>query len=116
MSLLQKSTARSLGISRQHAYISVNKLALSTVYMSTLTASRKRESLDPALHTDKYLVGTPHPVSNLRPIKYPVPENESQEDRAFRERCERVDAFNQNFWVNNNAMFNKAKANYEEKS
>ncbi|KAG0237691.1 hypothetical protein BGX31_003520 [Mortierella sp. GBA43] len=46
---------------------------------------------------------------------YPIPENESEEDRRFRERRERVDAFNQNFWVNNNAMFIKAKGEYEEK-
>ncbi|KAI1311027.1 hypothetical protein EDD11_003569 [Mortierella claussenii] len=67
------------------------------------------------LNMDKFLAGNPHPVSNLRPVRYPIPANESQEDRTFRERCERVDAFNQNFWVNNNSMFNKAKAEYEDK-
>ncbi|KAF9365186.1 hypothetical protein BGX34_010990 [Mortierella sp. NVP85] len=79
------------------------------------TSSRKRESLDPRLNRDKFLVGNPHPVSNLRPIIYPIPKNESEEDRHFRERRERVDAFNQHFWVNNNAMFIKAKEEYEEK-
>ncbi|KAF9936088.1 hypothetical protein BGZ65_002756, partial [Modicella reniformis] len=89
--------------------------ATSTTATSTTTLSRKRESLDPALNREKLLVGNPHPVSNLRPIKYPTLENESNEDRLFRERRERVDTFNQNFWVNNNAMFNKAKEEYEEK-
>ncbi|KAF9334993.1 hypothetical protein BGZ91_010653 [Linnemannia elongata] len=79
------------------------------------SSTKKRESLDPAQNRDKFLVGNPHPVSNLRPVLYPIPANESKEDRLFRERCERVDAFNQNFWVNNNAMFNKAKAEFEEK-
>ncbi|KAF9585691.1 hypothetical protein BGW38_001208 [Lunasporangiospora selenospora] len=77
--------------------------------------TRKRENLNPALNTDKFLVGTPHAVSNLRPVKYPIPVNESLEDKLFRERCERVDAFNQNFWASNNALFNKAKADYEQK-
>ena len=80
------------------------------------TKRRERESLDPAQNTDKFLVGNPHPVSNLRPVRYPVPSSESAEDRALREQRERVDAFNQNFWVNNNNMFNKAKAEYEDKS
>ncbi|KAF9205257.1 hypothetical protein BGZ49_004273 [Haplosporangium sp. Z 27] len=82
---------------------------------SPLLPPKKRESLDPVLNTEKFLVGNPHPVSNLRPVKYPIPENESTEDREFRERRERVDAFNQNFWVSNNNLFNKAKAEYEEK-
>lgn len=48
-------------------------------------------------------------------MRYPVPSDESAEDRALREQRERVDAFNQNFWVSNNNMFNKAKAEYEDK-
>lgn len=118
----KRTAALSLGVCKR--YTSTAAAATSTSSSSntavhsdaTTSSSRKRESLDPGLNRDKFLVGNPHPVSNLRPVKYPIPENESEEDRHFRERRERVDAFNQHFWVNNNAMFIKAKAEYEDKS
>ncbi|KAF9954334.1 hypothetical protein BGZ72_004680 [Mortierella alpina] len=108
-----------MGVCRRHASsasrASAAAAATSTADAASSPSLKKRENLDPALNTDKFLVGNPHPVSNLRPVKYPVPAHESPEDRIFRERRERVDAFNQNFWVNNNNMFNKAKAEYEDK-
>ncbi|KAF9152154.1 hypothetical protein BG015_005707 [Linnemannia schmuckeri] len=119
-SLRTKSTTTAIRICSRHASSST-KAAAAAAAPSKATASsepswtKKRESLDPAQNRDKFLVGNPHPVSNLRPVLYPIPANESKEDRLFRERRERVDAFNQNFWVNNNAMFNKAKAEFEEK-
>ncbi|KAF9288663.1 hypothetical protein BGZ68_010786 [Mortierella alpina] len=118
MSSIKKTTLLAMGVCRRHAS-SASKASTAAASASTDStsgsSSKKRESLDPALNTDKFLVGNPHPVSNLRPVKYPVPAHESTEDRIFRERRERVDAFNQNFWVNNNNMFNKAKAEYEDK-
>ncbi|KAF9426182.1 hypothetical protein BGZ94_006850 [Podila epigama] len=87
----------------------------SSTSSTATTASKKRESLDPSQNTDKFLVGNPHPISNLRPVKYPIPKNESAQDRALREQRESVDAYNQNFWVTNNNMFIKAKAEYEAK-
>jgi hypothetical protein len=113
-----KTTATAIRICRRHVSSSTKSAAASKATTSTESPSttKKRENLDPAQNRDKFLVGNPHPVSNLRPVLYPIPANESKEDRLFRENRERVDAFNQNFWVNNNAMFNKAKAEYEEKS
>ncbi|KAF9971450.1 Apoptogenic protein 1, mitochondrial, partial [Actinomortierella ambigua] len=77
------------------------------------SSSRADKFLDPLTNRDKFLVGTAHPISNLRPVLYPIPANESDVDRQLRERRERVDAFNQDFWARNNAMFNQAKADYE---
>ncbi|KAG0324227.1 hypothetical protein BGZ99_002059 [Dissophora globulifera] len=127
MSLLKRTAALSLSVSRRYAS-TVTKSATATSSTTASTAAgddapgtssaelpRKRESLDPAKNRDKFLTGNPHPISNLRPVLYPIPPNESPEDREFRERRERVDAFNQDFWVSNNNMFNKAKADYEEK-
>ncbi|KAG0293010.1 hypothetical protein BGZ96_003413 [Linnemannia gamsii] len=116
-SLRTKTTTTAISICRRHASSSTKAAVASKVTAPTESPSttKKRENLDPAQNRDKFLVGNPHPVSNLRPVLYPIPANEFKEDRLFRERRERVDAFNQNFWVNNNAMFNKAKAEYEEK-
>ncbi|KAF9999178.1 hypothetical protein BGZ80_004421 [Entomortierella chlamydospora] len=133
MSLLRRATTFSFGVYKRHISSTTLKYTAATTEnvvnsaaktatepelessSSPSAASKRRENLDPALNREKFLVGNPHPVSNLRPVKYPVPENESPEDRAFRERRERVDAFNQNFWVANNNLFNKAKAEYEAK-
>ncbi|KAF9391609.1 hypothetical protein CPB97_006113 [Podila verticillata] len=112
MNILQRS---SLSTARSCRRFATSASASKTASTEPPTKRRERESLDPALNTDKFLVGNPHPVSNLRPVRYPVPSNESAEDHALREQRERVDAFNQNFWVNNNNMFNKAKAEYEDK-
>ncbi|KAF9080721.1 hypothetical protein BGX23_001758 [Mortierella sp. AD031] len=117
-SLRTKTTTTALRICRRHASNSAKAAASTTATTTTTTTEstgKKRENLDPAQNRDKFLVGNPHPVSNLRPVLYPIPSNESKEDRLFRERRERVDAYNQNFWVSNNAMFIKAKAEYEEK-
>ncbi|KAF9178639.1 hypothetical protein BGZ51_007606 [Haplosporangium sp. Z 767] len=115
---LKKSSIVALRICRRHVSNSSRTNATAetnTAAEHVSVSSRKRESYNPGLNRDKFLVGNPHPVSNLRPVQYPIPANESTEDRLFRERRERVDAFNQNFWVNNNSMFNRAKAEYEEK-
>ncbi|KAK3844735.1 MAG: hypothetical protein J3R72DRAFT_397804 [Linnemannia gamsii] len=120
-SLRTTTTTTAIRICRKHASYSTSVKAAAAKATATEQAAslesstKKRESLDPAQNRDKLLVGNPHSVSNLRPILYPIPANESKEDRLFREQRERVDAFNQNFWVSNNAMFNKAKAEYEEK-
>ncbi|KAG0243888.1 hypothetical protein BGW41_001077 [Actinomortierella wolfii] len=95
----------------------VNTQQTSTTSSSSTNTKRARTEkfLDPATNRDKFLVGTPHPVSNLRPVLYPIPDQESEADRQLREQRERVDAFNQDFWSRNNALFNQAKAEYEAK-
>ncbi|KAF7727352.1 hypothetical protein EC973_007661 [Apophysomyces ossiformis] len=59
------------------------------------------------------MIGTPDPVSNLRPVKYYVPPNETAEEREWRLTQTKVDEFNQSFWSANNALFTQAKAEYE---
>ncbi|KAL0075167.1 hypothetical protein J3Q64DRAFT_1824565 [Phycomyces blakesleeanus] len=59
------------------------------------------------------MIGTPDPVSNLRPVKYYIPQNESEQDKEWRLIQQSADEFNQNFWTTNNAMFVHAKAEYE---
>ncbi|RUP45250.1 hypothetical protein BC936DRAFT_148425 [Jimgerdemannia flammicorona] len=60
------------------------------------------------------MVSTPDPVSNLRAVKYFIPENESQEEREWRLMRERVDKFNSDFWTENNAKFIREKAAFED--
>ena len=60
------------------------------------------------------MIGTPDPISNLRPVKYYIPSNETAEEREWRESCQRVDAFNEDFWQKNNTLFMNAKAEFED--
>lgn len=60
------------------------------------------------------MIGTPDPISNLRPVKYYTPPNETAEEKEWRESCIKVDAFNEDFWHKNNTLFAQAKADYEE--
>ncbi|KAF9159484.1 hypothetical protein DFQ26_006484 [Actinomortierella ambigua] len=85
----------------------------STTTTTIAKRSTRPKFLNPSTNRDKFLVGTAHPVSNLRPVLYPIPDHESEADRQLRERRERVDAFNQDFWARNNALFIQAKADYE---
>ena len=70
------------------------------------------ENLSKPVEAD--MIGTPDPISNLRPVKYYVSPNETAEEKEWRESCIKVDAFNEEFWHHNNTMFVQAKADYEE--
>jgi hypothetical protein len=59
------------------------------------------------------MIGTPDPISNLRPVKYYIPPNETAEEKEWRESCIKVDAFNEDFWHRNNTLFVQAKSDYE---
>lgn len=60
------------------------------------------------------MIGTPDPISNLRPVKYYIPTNETTDEREWRESCIKVDKFNEDFWHHNNTLFVQAKADYED--
>ncbi|CAG8470792.1 4106_t:CDS:10 [Ambispora leptoticha] len=65
-----------------------------------------------SLKTD--YVGIPDKISNLRPIKYYIPENESPQDIEWRLHRERVDQLNHQFWTINNKLFIDEKQEYED--
>ncbi|KAG2227358.1 hypothetical protein INT45_004313 [Circinella minor] len=82
---------------------------------STTTTTNARLSTDSLLKPIAAdMIGTPDPVSNLRPVRYYVFQKESNAEKEWREIKEKVDKFNQNFWYNNNKMFINAKAEYED--
>lgn len=53
------------------------------------------------------MVGLPHPVSNLRPTHFFVPENEASIDKQFRMKRQEVQKWNQDFWIEHNTSFVK---------
>ncbi|KAI9311643.1 hypothetical protein BX666DRAFT_1994098 [Dichotomocladium elegans] len=80
-------------------------------HSSSLQASKEGEAVLKPVALD--MIGTPDPVSNLRPVRYYIPPNETKEEREWRLLRQKVDDFNQNFWTANNTLFVNAKAEYE---
>lgn len=55
----------------------------------------------------KDMIGPPGQLSNLRPILFYVPENESQIEREYRLEREKVQIWNEDFWIQHNSAFLK---------
>ncbi|KAJ1991119.1 hypothetical protein GGI25_003563 [Coemansia spiralis] len=62
------------------------------------------------------LVGPPHPISNIRPIKFYVPADETPAERTYRELREEAVAKDHEFWLNNNMHFEQGKMDFERKA
>ncbi|KAJ2397648.1 hypothetical protein GGI23_003458, partial [Coemansia sp. RSA 2559] len=59
------------------------------------------------------LVGPPHPISNIRPIKFYIPSDETSIERKYRELREHAVARDHEFWLDNNMRFEQGKADFE---
>ncbi|CAJ0926249.1 unnamed protein product [Ranitomeya imitator] len=57
-------------------------------------------------------IGPPDRYSNLRPIKYFVPTDESPLERKLRELRQETEDWNQKFWANQNLTFLKEKEEF----
>ncbi|KAL6044874.1 hypothetical protein STEG23_017045 [Scotinomys teguina] len=52
-------------------------------------------------------IGPPDKYSNLRPVHFHIPENESPLEQKLRELRQETQEWNQQFWANQNLTFNK---------
>lgn len=50
-------------------------------------------------------IGKPDPISNLRPIKFFIPEKETELEKLFRIERFRVQEWNNEFWTKHNNTF-----------
>ncbi|XP_066535258.1 cytochrome c oxidase assembly factor 8 isoform X2 [Hoplias malabaricus] len=63
--------------------------------------------------TSKYdWIGPPDRLSNLRPVIYHIPENESQLERRLRHLRQETEDWNREFWTHQNVTFVKEKEEY----
>ncbi|XP_056104135.1 cytochrome c oxidase assembly factor 8 [Rhinichthys klamathensis goyatoka] len=63
--------------------------------------------------TSKYdWIGPPDRLSNLRPIIYHIPENETPLERELRHLRQETEDWNHEFWTNQNFSFSKEKEEY----
>uniref|UniRef100_A0A5F8GT36 Cytochrome c oxidase assembly factor 8 n=1 Tax=Monodelphis domestica TaxID=13616 RepID=A0A5F8GT36_MONDO len=57
-------------------------------------------------------IGPPDRYSNLRPIKFYIPENESPLEQQLRKLRQETQEWNQQYWANQNQTFSKEKEEF----
>ncbi|XP_052040925.1 cytochrome c oxidase assembly factor 8 [Apodemus sylvaticus] len=57
-------------------------------------------------------IGPPDKYSNLRPVHFHIPENESPLEQRLRELRQETQEWNQQFWAKQNLSFNKEKEEF----
>ncbi|XP_076831495.1 cytochrome c oxidase assembly factor 8 isoform X2 [Brachyhypopomus gauderio] len=74
----------------------------------------KNTRFNPA-STSKYdWIGPPDRLSNLRPVIYHIPENETQLERKLRHLRQETEDWNHEFWTNQNVTFSKEKEQFKQ--
>ncbi|KAF7251799.1 Apoptogenic protein 1, mitochondrial [Varanus komodoensis] len=66
----------------------------------------------PPSHSCHDWIGPPDRCSNLRPIIFHIPKNESQLEQRLREFRQETQVWNQQFWANQNMSFRKEKEEF----
>lgn len=55
------------------------------------------------------IVGPPNPISNIRPIIFHIPRNETTIEKIFRHKREHIQKWHEEFWSNHNLKFVQVK-------
>ncbi|XP_013053690.3 cytochrome c oxidase assembly factor 8 [Anser cygnoides] len=66
----------------------------------------------PPAHSRHDWIGPPDRLSNLRPVIFHVPQDESALERRLREARQDTQAWNQQFWAQQNASFQQEKEEF----
>ncbi|KAM7376399.1 hypothetical protein PAMP_006135 [Pampus punctatissimus] len=69
----------------------------------------KRPNFRPPASSTHDWIGPPNLLSNLRPIIYHVPKNESELEKQLRHLRQETEDWNHNFWTKQNINFKKEK-------
>ncbi|XP_042245177.1 cytochrome c oxidase assembly factor 8 isoform X3 [Thunnus maccoyii] len=77
----------------------------------TQLMKNRSTSRPPASSTHDW-IGPPNPLSNLRPIVYHIPENESELEKRLRHLRQETEDWNHEFWTKQNITFRKQKDAY----
>ncbi|KAJ2697148.1 hypothetical protein FB645_006000 [Coemansia sp. IMI 203386] len=60
------------------------------------------------------LVGAPHPISNIRPIRFYIPLDETPQELFYRNQREQAFLQDHVFWTDNNLRFERGKTEFEQ--
>ncbi|XP_029349785.1 cytochrome c oxidase assembly factor 8 [Echeneis naucrates] len=72
----------------------------------------QRSAVRPAAGSTYDWIGPPNPLSNLRPVVYHVPENESELEKRLRHLRQETEDWNHDFWTKQNVSFSKEKEEF----
>ncbi|XP_060117339.1 cytochrome c oxidase assembly factor 8 [Heteronotia binoei] len=72
----------------------------------------RTSGFQPPSHSCHDWIGPPDPNSNIRPIIFYIPKHESPLERRLRELRQETQAWNQQFWANQNVSFRKEKEEF----
>ncbi|XP_022606365.1 apoptogenic protein 1, mitochondrial isoform X2 [Seriola dumerili] len=81
-------------------------------FFRTDPVNKTRSAFRPAANSTHDWIGPPNPLSNLRPIVYHVPENESELEKRLRHLRQETEDWNHDFWTKQNITFSKEKDDY----
>ncbi|XP_076022133.1 cytochrome c oxidase assembly factor 8 [Genypterus blacodes] len=73
------------------------------------TKQPKRSKFMPAASSTHDWIGPPNILSNLRPIVYRIPENETELEKRLRHLRQETEEWNHEFWKEQNITFSKEK-------
>lgn len=73
----------------------------------------QRSPLRPEPSSTHDWIGPPNPLSNLRPIIYRIPEEESELEKRLRNLRQDTEDWNHKFWTKQNLNFSKVEANID---
>ncbi|KAM6961255.1 cytochrome c oxidase assembly factor 8 [Aplochiton taeniatus] len=80
--------------------------------MNGVPVSEAKYEFTPSADSTKNWIGPPDRLSNLRPIIYHIPENESALEKRLRCLRQDTDDWNHKFWTKQNVTFNKEKDDF----
>ncbi|XP_031436249.1 cytochrome c oxidase assembly factor 8 isoform X2 [Clupea harengus] len=101
LTIVRQSNSDSSGMSSR--YVTVDSLWLS---------GNARARFSPSSGSKHDWIGPPDRLSNLRPIIYHIPENETPQERRLRHLRQETEDWNHQFWTNQNITFNREKEEY----
>ncbi|XP_076043080.1 cytochrome c oxidase assembly factor 8 isoform X2 [Oratosquilla oratoria] len=79
-------------------------------------AKQQNKNIDSAIPGASHdCIGPPNKFSNIRPIKFYVPTNETPLQLQLRKHREETQEWNDEFWKNHNIKFKKMKADFIKK-
>lgn len=98
-----------------HAVLRPHRLSVTSSRLCSSKQATKpdkkptRSPFRPAASTTHDWIGPPNPLSNLRPIVYHIPENETELEKRLRHLRQETEDWNHDFWTKQNITFGKEK-------
>ncbi|XP_075700029.1 cytochrome c oxidase assembly factor 8 isoform X1 [Rhinoderma darwinii] len=111
MRVMAASCAR-INLPRPHTAQLLFSRARHSGDSDTRAGAAKAISFCPPVDSKYDWIGPPDRYSNLRPIKYFVPADESTLERKLRDLRQETEVWNQTFWTNQNLTFIKEKEEF----